>query len=105
MSGPLFCSQCATIAPDGSYLVRVRVDLGENPANAIWLWGQSADAKLPSFTTLLGMKGVAVAGAPLAKGLAKKAGFELADVRGASGDLETDLTAKAAAAEAAVVPS
>ena len=81
---------------------RVRVDLGENPANFLWAWGQGADAALPDFATLHGKRGIAIAGAPLVRGVARKAGFALADVAGATGDLETDLTAKAEAARAAL---
>ncbi|MCC7173313.1 MAG: 2,3-bisphosphoglycerate-independent phosphoglycerate mutase [Planctomycetes bacterium] len=81
---------------------RVRVDLGENPANFLWAWGQGADAALPDFATLHGKKGLAVAGSALARGVAQKAGFTVADVPGASGDLETDLTAKAQAVRAAL---
>jgi len=81
---------------------KVRVDLGENPANFIWPWGEGADLDLPSFEQQFGCRGSAVAGAALAKGIAKKAGFKLLNVRGATGDLDTDLTAKAEAARRAL---
>ncbi|MFG0316032.1 MAG: 2,3-bisphosphoglycerate-independent phosphoglycerate mutase [Planctomycetota bacterium JB042] len=73
---------------------RVRIDLGENPANFVWLWGEGAEEELPSFADRFGLRGSCVAGAALAKGIARRAGFDVVDVPGASGDLDSDLAAK-----------
>ena len=45
-------------------------DLGENPANFLWAWGQGADAALPDFATLHGKRGIAIAGALILGGVA-----------------------------------
>lgn len=76
---------------------RVRVDLGENPANQVWLWGEGSNLDLPSFESQFHVQGAAVAGAALARGVALKAGLDVAEVPGATGDLDTDLSAKAIA--------
>lgn len=81
---------------------RVRVDLGENPANFLWLWGAGGVGSLPSFTQEWGLSAACVAGAVLAIGVAKQAAIDLIAVEGATGDLDTDLAAKAAAAQAAL---
>lgn len=73
---------------------RVRIDLGENPANFVWLWGEGADEDVPPFAARYGCRGVCVAGAALARGVARKVGFDVADVPGATGDLDSDLGAK-----------
>ena len=36
---------------------KVRVDLKENPANIIWLWGQGTNPNMPSFKGLFGLDG------------------------------------------------
>jgi len=73
----------------------VRIDLGENPANTIWLWGQGRDFELPPFNTMFDLRGGLVGAAPLARGLARKIGLELIDVAGATGGLDTDYARKA----------
>lgn len=79
----------------------VRIDLGENPADMIWLWGQGRDFELPSFESLFDLRGGLVGAVPLARGLARKIGFDVIDVPGATGGIDTDYAAKAdACAEA-----
>ncbi len=73
---------------------RVRVDLGENPANSIWLWGQGRDFSLPPFSTLFPLEGCVVGAVPLVKGIARKIGFDVIDVHGATGGVDTDFAAK-----------
>lgn len=82
----------------GHEINAVRVDLGENPANFVWLWGEGADVDLPTLVTTFGVSGVCVAGAPLARGVGRKVGLDVIDVPGATGDLDTDLDGKAEAA-------
>ena len=60
---------------DSHEINRVRVDLKENPANMIWLWGQGKKPKLPSFAQATGHEAVAVCNADFAKGLAKALGM------------------------------
>lgn len=49
---------------------RVRIDLGENPANGIWVWGQGMKPKMPSFEQKYGVKGSLISEADFAQGLA-----------------------------------
>ncbi len=81
---------------------KVRVDLGENPANFVWLWGAGSKVELPSFQSVFGKKSAAIAGCALARGLGESLGMTVPTVKGATGDLETDLDAKAKAAIAAL---
>ena len=54
---------------------RVRLDLGENPANMLWLWG-AADAVRPrSFADQTGLSGAVVSSNFLMRGLAKTLGL------------------------------
>jgi len=73
----------------------VRIDLGENPANTIWLWGQGRDFELPPFNSMFDLRGALVGAVPLATGLARKIGLDLIDVAGATGGLDTDYARKA----------
>ncbi len=75
-----------------------RRDQGKNPANMIWLWGQGRKCQLAPFAIARGMPGLAIAAVDLVKGVAKCAGLAAPAVRGATGNLETDYSAKAAAA-------
>jgi len=81
---------------------KVRSDLGENPASSIWLWGQGKAAQLEHFKHRFGLKGAAVAAVDLVKGLAKMAGFDLINVPGATGFIDTNYKGKASAAIAAL---
>lgn len=56
---------------------RVRIDLKENPANRIWLWGQGKRPKLPSFLDRYGIRGTVVSEALWVRGLAKGCGLPL----------------------------
>lgn len=58
---------------------KVRVDLGENPANFAWLFGAGARAPLPPFESACGLAAAAVARAPLARGVARELALELFD--------------------------
>jgi 2,3-bisphosphoglycerate-independent phosphoglycerate mutase len=73
---------------------RVRLDLQENPANMIWLWGQGKRVQLPSFQAKYGLKGAAITAVDLVAGIARLIGWDLIDVPGATGYLDTDYTAK-----------
>jgi 2,3-bisphosphoglycerate-independent phosphoglycerate mutase len=77
---------------------RVRIDLGENPADAVWLWGEGSDTAVAPLAEHLKASVAIVAGAPLVRGLAHKVGASCPEVAGATGDLDTDLVAKRNAA-------
>lgn len=82
---------------------RRRVAQGELPGNAVLLRGAALMPHLPSVADLYGIRGACVAGGALYKGVARAAGLEVLDVPGATGDLETDLHAKASAVADALV--
>jgi 2,3-bisphosphoglycerate-independent phosphoglycerate mutase len=77
---------------------RVRLDLGENQASSIWLWGQGKQARLDSFRKRYGLRGAAITAVDLVRGLAKLVGFDLIDVPGATGFIDTNYEGKGQAA-------
>jgi len=80
----------------------IRRDLGENPANALWLWGAGRGPRLPRFRDRFRLRGAAVAAVDLIRGLAICLGWQVLDVSGATGYLDTDYDAKGRAAVAAL---
>ncbi len=74
---------------------KVRVDLKENPANSIWLWGQGKRPTMPKFTERYGVCGSVISAVDLIKGIGKIIGLEPIDVPGATGYYDTDYLAKA----------
>jgi len=74
---------------------KVRVDLGENPGNMIWLWGQGTMPEMPQFYDMFKVKGSIISAVDLIKGLGKIIGLEPIDVPGATGYYDTDYLAKA----------
>jgi 2,3-bisphosphoglycerate-independent phosphoglycerate mutase len=77
---------------------KVRRDLGENQVSSIWLWGQGQRAQMERFQKRFGLKGAAITAVDLVRGLAKLIGFDLIDVPGATGFIDTNYQGKAAAA-------
>ncbi len=73
---------------------RVRVDLGENPANMVWLWGQGRRPFLPSFEEHYGVKGFVISAVDLVNGLGKLLGLEVVKVPGATGYYDTNYQGK-----------
>ncbi|MBL7081443.1 MAG: cofactor-independent phosphoglycerate mutase [Candidatus Omnitrophica bacterium] len=76
----------------------VRLDLKENPADMIWLWGQGKRPNLPSFKEKYGLKGNVISAVDLIKGLGKILGLEPINVVGATGYYDTNYKGKAQAA-------
>lgn len=76
----------------------VRLDLKENPANMIWLWGQGTNPAMPSFKEKFGLSGSVISAVDLIKGLGKIVGLEVINVPGATGYYDTDYAGKARAA-------
>ncbi len=71
---------------------------GQLPANALLLRGAAVLPQLRPITEEYGIRAACVAGGALYKGVARLAGLAVLDVPGATGDLKTDLRAKARAA-------
>jgi len=74
---------------------KVRVDLKENPASMIWLWGQGTKPRMPLFKERFGMNGAVISAVDLVKGIGKLIGLEAIEVPGATGYYDTDYKAKA----------
>ena len=66
---------------------QVRVDLGENPANMVWLWGQGQKPVMKPFSELFDMTGAIVAVREFAKGLGRLAGLTVMEVKENSEDV------------------
>lgn len=77
---------------------RIRRDLGENPVSSAWFWGQGQKAIMERFEKRFGIKGVAITAVDLVRGLAKLIGFDLIDVPGATGFIDTNYAGKGDAA-------
>jgi len=76
----------------------VRIDLKENPANMIWLWGQGKKPSMPRFIDKYGLSGSVISAVDLIKGLGKILGLEVINVPGATGYYDTNYEGKAKAA-------
>jgi 2,3-bisphosphoglycerate-independent phosphoglycerate mutase len=81
---------------------QTRMDLKENPATSIWLWGQGKMPTLPSFADLHGLRGKAITAVDLIRGIAKLIGWDVIEVQGATGFVDTNYAGKGAAAVAAL---
>jgi 2,3-bisphosphoglycerate-independent phosphoglycerate mutase len=73
----------------------VRIDLKENPANMIWLWGQGKAPSMPLFKEKFGLEGSVISAVDLIKGLGRVLGLEVINVPGATGYYDTDYEGKA----------
>ncbi len=81
---------------------QVRVDLRENPATMIWLWGQGDRPRLPTFREKYGVDGAIISAVDLVNGIGRLAGLEVIRVPGATGYYDTDYRGKADHAVAAL---
>jgi len=77
---------------------KIRLDLGENPANMIWLWGQGKKPAMPTFREKYGLTGSVISAVDLIKGLGKTLGLDVINVPGATGYYDTNYEGKASAA-------
>jgi 2,3-bisphosphoglycerate-independent phosphoglycerate mutase len=77
---------------------KVKKDLGENQVSSIWLWGQGKKAHMESFKKRFGINGAAITAVDLVKGLSMLIGFDLINVPGATGFVDTNYQGKASAA-------
>ncbi len=67
-------------------------------ATHIWLWGQGRRPTLPSFRERFGKTGAVITAVDLVRGLARLIGWDVIDVKGATGDFHTDYRGKGLAA-------
>jgi 2,3-bisphosphoglycerate-independent phosphoglycerate mutase len=75
-----------------------RVRNGKNPGNSVWFWGQGKQPALPTFREKYGISGSLISAVDLTRGLGICAGFEILDVPGMTGYLDTNYQGKADAA-------
>lgn len=75
-----------------------RVAKGENPANAIWLWGHGKRPELQDFKEKFGVRGAMISAVDLLKGIARIAKMKVCTVEGATGYLDTNFKGKMEAA-------
>jgi 2,3-bisphosphoglycerate-independent phosphoglycerate mutase len=76
----------------------VRIDLGENPANMIWLWGCGATPAMPLFKDKYNLKGAVISAVDLINGIGRIIGLKVIKVDGATGYYDTNYKGKALAA-------
>jgi len=74
---------------------QVRIDLKENPATMIWLWGQGTKPNLLPFKEKFGVTGSIISAVDLVNGLGRLAGLNVIDVPGATGYYDTNYKGKA----------
>ena len=77
---------------------QARIQTGKPVANVILTRGAGKLPKVEPFSQKYGLKGACIAGVGLIKGVFKLLGFDVIDVPGATGYIDTDVNAKAQAA-------
>jgi 2,3-bisphosphoglycerate-independent phosphoglycerate mutase len=82
----------------GHAVNKARVKKGLTPANSIWLWGQGGKLTVPKFKSKYGLNGALISAVDLTKGLGICAGFDVLNVKGATGYIDTNYQGKANAA-------
>jgi len=73
---------------------QVRLDLGENPANMIWFWGQGVMPKMQTFRERTGFRGGLISAVDLLRGAASLAGLQVIEVPGITGRMDTNYEGK-----------
>ena len=71
---------------------------GLRPANSIWLWGEGTRPSIPKFAEAFGLTGTVISAVDLIKGIGIGTGFEVVDVPGATGNIDTNFAGKGQAA-------
>jgi 2,3-bisphosphoglycerate-independent phosphoglycerate mutase len=74
---------------------KTRIEKGKRPANSIWLWGQGRRPSMPTFREKYGLEGAMISAVDLTKGIGIYAGFEIINVPGATGWIDTNYVGKA----------
>lgn len=67
---------------------------GENAATQTWLWGQGKAPAFKSFVERFGARGAVITAVDLLRGIGRLLGWEVIEVPGATGYLDTDYAAK-----------
>jgi 2,3-bisphosphoglycerate-independent phosphoglycerate mutase len=74
---------------------KARQESGKRMANSIWLWGQGKRPSMPTFREKFGIDGSMISAVDLTKGIGIYAGFDVINVPGATGWLDTNYVGKA----------
>jgi len=74
-----------------------RKEKGLRPANSIWIWGEGKKPALDPFKDKYGLSGAVISAVDLIKGLGILAGMDSIDVKGATGNIDTNYLGKAQA--------
>jgi len=75
-----------------------RVKKGSPPANSLWFWGHGRKLSIPKFKDKYNLEGALISAVDLTKGLGICAGFDVLNVKGATGYIDTNYIGKARAA-------
>lgn len=75
---------------------QARAAEGGLPATQIWLWGQGKTPALPKFQERYGVRGAVITAVDLLRGIGRLIGWNVIEVPGATGYLDTDYRAKGA---------
>ncbi len=81
---------------------RQRAENGRLPVTGIWLWGLGKRPSLPTFYTRFALRGAVITAVDLLRGLGRLLDWQVIEVPGATGYLDTDYAAKGRAAIAAL---
>lgn len=71
-----------------------RTQDNQQPASNIWLWGQGSRPSLQPFKERYGVDGAVITAVDLLRGIGKLIGWDVVEVPGATGYLDTDYAAK-----------
>lgn len=71
-----------------------RTKQGESPATQIWLWGQGSRPAFEPFEQRFGVRSAVITAVDLLRGIGRLLGWDVVNVPGATGYLDTDYTAK-----------
>ena len=82
----------------GHEINKVRIDLRENPANMIWLWGAGLRPNMEMFQKKFGLTGAVISAVDLINGIGKLIGLHVIHVDGATGYYDTNYKGKGEAA-------
>ena len=75
-----------------------RLSAGRKPANSIWLWGQGRCPAMEPLTEKYGLRAAMISAVDLLKGIGICAGFDILNVPGATGYIDTNYAGKAQSA-------
>jgi 2,3-bisphosphoglycerate-independent phosphoglycerate mutase len=81
---------------------RRRLENGKRPATSVWLWGHGKLPAMVSYQEKFGLSGAVISAVDLIKGIGVCAGFDVINVEGATGYIDTNYRGKAEAALAAL---